>query len=156
MFAVDQESNLPRRLIHAMQWSGLFHHNREARTFFGIIRWWESRRFHYNVILLLAGISSSYVYWHLFGLYAQDPSDDGMFPGLLEISFGIMANVFYTFGWMIECLLLLVFRRRGLPFAGAPLFVTGLALSVLLALVPGISGIVNTVLMMRAHQQHWF
>jgi hypothetical protein len=155
MFALDNERNLPVRLMHAMHWSTLFKPNRNATSFVGIIEWWERRRLHYNVVLLVAGLCSSSLYWHLFGLYAPDPSDDGIFPGLAEIAFWIMANVCYTFGWMVECVLLLVVRRRGLRIAGTPLFAAGLVFSLLLTLAPGISAIVNTIAMKRAHQSHW-
>lgn len=78
-----------------------------------------------------------------------------MFPGLGIIVFGIAADLCYTLGWISETLILLCFRGRRLPVAGQPLFAIGLAFSLLLTLVPAISGILNMISMMNRHQKHW-
>jgi hypothetical protein len=102
MFANDTEESFPVRLWYATGWPRLFVQNPKSDTFRGIVAWWEKRRIHYNLVLLIVGIWSTYTYWSLFDQYAKDPSDDGIFPGLMPIVFGIMANIFYTSGWIIE------------------------------------------------------
>jgi hypothetical protein len=154
MFAKDNEAGLPSRLWSATGWPLLFAKNSRPDKFRGIVAWWEKRRLHYNLILLVFGVWSTYTYWSLFDQYAKDPSDDGIFPGLMPILFGIMANVFYTSGWVIESALLFVRRKAG-PRVGRALFVAGLCFSTLLTLVPGVAGLLNTARMRRAHQSHW-
>jgi len=155
MFDSVRDQNLPSRIIEGTGWRDLFARNRDANSFKRIFFWWEKRRLHYNMILLVVGICSYLVYWHLFDLYAPDPADDGMFPGLGIIVCGFVANVLYTLGWVVESALLLASSRRGLPFFGRLFYIIGLVFSVLLAMLPGIAGVFNTLAMMRANQGHW-
>jgi hypothetical protein len=135
--------------------SYLFSRNENAASFRSVLFWWETRRIHYNLILLVVGLCGAFIYLHLFDLYAPDTADDGLETGLSVVAFVVAANACYTIGWIAEGLLLASTRKRGLPFAGQLLFSIGLAFSVLVTLIPATSGILNTIAMMRAHQSHW-
>ncbi len=69
-----------------------------------IIFWWEWRRLLYNFLLLIIGFISIIGFEILMskviplGEDAQEPM--GMFLGVA--AYAIMANVCYTFGWMVE------------------------------------------------------
>lgn len=128
--------------------------NKKKDDLSAIVLWWEKRRLLYNLVLLAVGIYSITTYWDQFALYASDPADDGIFPGPMPIAYGIMANVCYTFGWMLESVIFIRLKRRKLP-SGQPLFAIGLIFSVLLTLFPAWAAISNTNEMRRAHQTHW-
>jgi hypothetical protein len=69
-----------------------------------IIFWWEWRRLLYNFLLLIIGFISIMGFEILMskviplGEDAEEPM--GMFLGVA--AYAIMANVCYTFGWMVE------------------------------------------------------
>jgi hypothetical protein len=72
-------------------------------TAWAIIRWWELRRLIYNAILLAIGIAS------LVGMefLVQQVSSVGkdapeLETGLTIVLYGIMANLCYTLGWVVE------------------------------------------------------
>jgi hypothetical protein len=141
-------------LLDVCKPSRLFAPNRDAARLGGVLWWWESRRIHYNIVMLSAGLASAYVYWHLFDLYAPDPADDGFFPGLGCILFGLAANLAYCSGWIFEGLLMLI-RRRGLANAGPILFGLFLAASLLLVSLPAVNGIRLIHEMHAAHAAKW-
>ncbi len=69
-----------------------------------VIRWWESRRVAYNLVLLVIGVVAVVAVVGLGG-YLVKPGVD--FEEPLGILFGvplyaIVANVCYTFGWIVE------------------------------------------------------
>jgi hypothetical protein len=76
----------------------------------GIIRWWEIHRIRYNVLVGLTGlVTLSLVIF--VGPLAVKPGVDFEEPmGLiaLPIAFGVMANLCYTAGWIVD----IVFYRR--------------------------------------------
>jgi hypothetical protein len=131
----------------------LFAPNPCADSFAGVRKYWELRRPIYNAILLPIGIVSTIIYWTLLDKYAVPSSDDGIFPGPMPIFIGIAANVFYTSGWLVESLLLLL-RRHGSIRFGPILFTTGLMFSMLLIAFPGGIAIELTHKMHKAHQSH--
>jgi len=98
-----------------------------------IVRWWEIRRIPYNLLVGTTGILSL-VLMVFVGSMAVKPGDDFEEPmGLIffPIAFGIMANLCYTAGWIIDLVL-----YRGEP--RRKLFQVGLIFSTVLASLPGL------------------
>lgn len=60
-----------------------------------VIRWWEIRRIPYNAILFAIGIASIFTGESLMGQEILESS-------LAILAYGIMANLCYTLGWVIE------------------------------------------------------
>jgi len=117
-------------------WSRLFAPSKEPSSVFGVVWWWESRRLAYNAIVGAVGIVSFCVYAALVYAFIIKPGeDDGFGPLVPAIAFGVLANVCYTLGWIVESSLLVV-RRRGSPSLGPRLFKAGVMFSLVLALLP--------------------
>lgn len=102
-----------------------------------IVAWWEKRRLAYNVWVGTAGlftVGAGYL------LSVLPPGNLGGAPPLVVlwppiIVFGLMANVFYSAGSVVEILAHALFGRGLLP-VGPALYRMGLTFSVGLALVP--------------------
>ena len=92
-----------------------------------IIRWWEARRYTFNAFLLAVGFGC----WLLImtaGSAAVKPGEDFEEPMAMlsgTVIYVVMANIFYTLGWVVET----VFYngrprnrlyRSGLIFTGVP------------------------------------
>jgi hypothetical protein len=97
-----------------------------------IIRWWERRRLRFNIIVGLVGIAT----WFLVliaGNAAVQPGVDFEEPLAMIIGpflYGIMANVCYTLGWIVD-----VLAYRGSP--RKKLFKIGMIFSIVLTALPG-------------------
>jgi hypothetical protein len=107
------------------------------RTTLGILVWWESRRLLYNAIVGTAGLVTLAVLGIMF-VVAPPPNETGpMFPGVLlpVFAYGVLANVCYTLGPIIETTLERVWKDQVLPI-GPALFRQGLAFSIGLTLLP--------------------
>ena len=98
-----------------------------------IIRWWESRRLRFNVLVGVVGA----VTWILVmtaGSAAVKPGEDFEEPIMMIIGpplYGLLANICFTFGWVVDVIL----------YRGAPrqqLFRAGLVFSVILTALPGL------------------
>ena len=101
-----------------------------------IVRWWEVRRIPYNLLVGATGILSV-VLMVFFGSMAVKPGDDFEEPmGLIffAIAFGIVANLCYTAGWIVDLVL-----YRGEP--RRKLFRAGMTFSIVLASLPGAWGV---------------
>jgi hypothetical protein len=98
----------------------------------GIIAWWESRRFHYNFYVGLTG-AVSWVLVLIAGSAAVKPGVDFEEPLAMLVGpfvYALLANICYTFGWMVD----ITFYR------GAPrlrLYKTGIIFSLVLTALPG-------------------
>lgn len=102
------------------------------RSVIGILTWWESRRLIYNVIVGATGlVSLAFV-----GLISIIPPGLHLWPGVTPIFvFGVLANVGFTFGPIIEITLERLWNGRVHP-VGPALFRQGLSFSVGLTLLP--------------------
>ncbi len=103
------------------------------RSVGSIVRWWESRRFAFNVFVGGAGLVSL----SAVGLTALLP---GAFPApsdwpFIVLAFGVLANVCYLLGPTVEIGLQKLWGDKLLP-VGPALFRMGLTFSVGLALFP--------------------
>jgi hypothetical protein len=70
------------------------------------IVWWEIRRVPYNLLVGLLGVFT-FIVIELIGSHFVSPGEDveeplGVFLGV--IAYGILANIFYTLGWISELL----------------------------------------------------
>jgi hypothetical protein len=107
-------------------------------SFGNIVAWWELRRIAFNTLVGAVGIVSFIVNLWLWTTYIQKPGeDDGFGPLVPVIVFGILANLFYTSGWIVEGLSLVI-RRHGSAEIGPRLFKLGLGFSLVLASLPGL------------------
>jgi len=98
-----------------------------------IVGWWEIRRVRYNLIVGCVGLISI-VLVLVAGSAAVKTCADFEEPlGLIvgPIVFGVMANLFYTIGWIVD-----IIAYRGTP--RVKLFRLGLIFSSILASLPGV------------------
>jgi hypothetical protein len=106
-----------------------------------IIVWWESRRIPYNLIVGATGVSSAIVIFvtgsvteHVVG-DAIGVSGSPLFEIFAVIIYGIMANICFTGGWVLELFSHRIWGARAEAF-GEIAFTWGTLFSVLLTLVP--------------------
>lgn len=102
-----------------------------------IIAWWEARRFRFNVYVGIVGA----VTWFLVlivGSAAVKPGVDFEEPAVMLIGpfiYGFLANICYTFGWIVDTV-----SYRGMP--RARLYKTGIIFSAVLTILPGVWAVV--------------
>jgi len=106
-------------------------------TTWQVIRWWELRRLLYNAILFVIGIGSI-LGMELLMAKVIPVGEDAIEPMALPfcvVGYGIMANLCYTLGWIVE----LIGRRNDAARArlrAKKLFLMGLWFSCLLTSAP--------------------
>ncbi|MGA2754871.1 MAG: hypothetical protein ABSE53_14015 [Terracidiphilus sp.] len=110
-------------------------------TTWQVVRWWELRRLPYNAILFVIGIASIFA----MEFFAQKVNSAGDAPeletGLTIVLYGLIANLCYTLGWIVE----LIARRKDKARArlrAKKLFLMGLWGSCLLTSAPFWFGVV--------------
>jgi hypothetical protein len=112
-----------------------------------VIGWWEARRVPYNLIVGTAGILSSivigivglgaFVFLHTeIPAPAEIPAPSGL-TVIAVIFYAIIANLFFTGGWLTELAVRKAWPEQADRFATLS-FSLGLIFSVLLTLLPGI------------------
>jgi hypothetical protein len=107
------------------------------RSVGSIIVWWERRRLAFNLVVGATGVGALAVVNVLVRL---PPFSHGQLPPLgVVIAYGILANVCYTAGWVIESAAYRVFGDDLLP-PGPLLFRQGVFFSVGLTLLPVVLG----------------
>lgn len=110
----------------------------EPEICFSIIRWWEVRRVLYNLIVGFVGaISVGLVFLFVFLPPPDIRAETGVKPFSVLI-FGVLANIFYTGGWIVELALRPFIGTKGLQF-GPKAFRAGLMLSLLLVALPALA-----------------
>jgi len=94
-------------------------------TVIELVRWWEKRRWVYNIVVGLSGLAVLLLMQVDFSVHV-----------LLAIAYyGVLANLCYTFGWAIEVLLLVYFNRvEPMGKYRLLLFLVGTVFSVLLTI----------------------
>jgi len=73
-------------------------------TTWQVIRWWELRRLLYNLVLLAIGIASIFAMEFLMDKVIP-VGEDAIEPFALALGvvlYGIIANLCYTLGWIVE------------------------------------------------------
>jgi len=103
------------------------------RNPWGIVKWWESRRLKYNLIVGASGFVSLGIFSLLMLL---PPSPHNLIWGWAPIiAFGTLANICYFLGPLAETAIEKLSRGKILP-TGPALFRMGLTFSVGLTLLP--------------------
>lgn len=106
------------------------------RTPWSLLRWWESRRLKFNLIVGSAGL----VTLSAFGLaslvlpWVSLPPSPAPLLAVISL-YGLLANGCYTLGWLTELAARAVWGGRA-PHMGPLLFREGLIFSVGLTLLP--------------------
>ncbi|MDX1494853.1 MAG: hypothetical protein R3253_12370 [Longimicrobiales bacterium] len=112
------------------------------RSVGSILGWWEKRRLPYNLIVGTAGAFATATFIFLAWLppfsFGGQLSPEILIPITI---FGVMANVCYTFGSVLEILAHKIWGRDVLPI-GPALFRMGLTFSVGLALLPALLSVI--------------
>jgi hypothetical protein len=113
-----------------------------------LLRWWETRRPAYNLIVGGAGVVTLAVLQVLSWLPPHLRFDP---PLVLIVIYGICANICYSFGFALECLLQRIWGDDVAP-VGPTLWRHGLTFSIGLTLFPaGIAWIAYLV-----NASRWF
>ena len=99
-----------------------------------IVRWWESRRLFYNIVVGTTGLGTLAV-----GALASVVSKGQIQgpPWQLPFVYGIAANIFFTFGWGIE-LVVERWMKRPIYGFGPALFRHGLVFAIGLTALPAV------------------
>lgn len=102
-----------------------------------LVKWWEARRLRFNLSVGSVGV----ITWFLVlcvGSLAVKPGEDFEEPIMMIIGpiiYGVMANVCFSIGWVVDTTL-----YRGHPRAA--LYKAGMIFSVILTALPGIWAVV--------------
>ncbi len=105
-----------------------------VRTPGRLLRWWESKRLTYNLVVGGAGLVTLGTLTLLHALPGPFHTGAGV-PWVLPILYGVAANVCYSSGWVVESLLQRWLKRDTYGL-GPALFRHGLVFSVGLTLLP--------------------
>ena len=105
----------------------------EVRNTAGILRWWESRRLTYNVIVGATGLFTIAAMKLIAVLPPLSVSLPVFWPGI--VAYGFFANLFYSLGFVTEAAMQRAWHDET-PRVGPALFRQGLILSVGLTLFP--------------------
>jgi hypothetical protein len=116
------------RLVRVLFPEPTFH-----RTPFALVRWWESRRMTFNVVVGATGLVTMSVL--AIGVFLPMGIPFTELPWGAVIAYGVAANVCYSFGWIVESALERWLGRETYG-AGPALFRHGLVFSVGLTLFP--------------------
>ncbi len=125
------------------------------RSAAAIVGWWERRRPAYNLVVGTTGVVTLSLVRLLFALppsaSATPPFDGNLVAGV--VIYGVMANVCYTLGWLVEGAMHALWGDGVRP-AGGVMFRHGLVFAVGVTLLPvAIAGLVwgSRVLSWIAH-----
>jgi hypothetical protein len=132
--------NLITNVKKAQSWR-LFARHDDVRTTFAIVRWWESRRLPYNLIVGVTGVATCVIGLTIAIIGSRMSHQPILFPNpplfaaFAVIGYGVMANVCFTGGWIAELFARKVWGERAAGFAQIS-FTLGVLFSVLLTLSP--------------------
>lgn len=115
----------------------LFKRAENLNTTWQIVLWWELRRIPFNLIIGATGIFTCVFLFGLEMLLKNDILDNLLPdpPAIAIFGYGLLANVCFTGGWIIELLAKALFREQSKYF-GEILFLCGMIFSVALTLFP--------------------
>lgn len=133
----------------------------QSRTRAGqVIYWWESRRLFFNLAVGCAGVITC-ILMILCAILAEptvgEPIGlpDGPILGVFGIFFyGIVANVFYTGGWICELLLRTWTTAERSAVFGLKAFRFGLKLSMFITLCPAVLCWITFLILLLGGQRH--
>jgi hypothetical protein len=141
-----------RKLIHIP----LFSRPQPLERSWDVISWWETRRLIYNALVGTAGVTSGiiilttgYITEHMTGEATGIP-DPPFFAIIAVIVYGVMANICFTGGWILELLSRQMWGVRAEAF-GEIAFAWGILGSVLLTLSPAAIIVLYAVISVISH-----
>jgi hypothetical protein len=141
--SIVQDDTMVSKALELLSRWRLFKRERRLERTWEVIVWWESRRIPYNLIVGATGVVSAIVIL-LTGLVTEYPVADAIGVSgspLLEIFaviiYGIMANICFTGGWVLELFSQRIWGARAEAF-GEIAFTWGMLGSVFLTLVPAV------------------
>lgn len=114
------------------------------RSPLAILKWWEKRRFAYNVIVGTAGVVSLSAITLAAMISGNGSLFFANFPWIGVVVFGVMANFCYSAGALIEMSIDSLSKKEILP-TGPGLYRMGLTFSVGLALFPSLLVVLLTL-----------
>jgi len=130
-------------LVNRIRASTLCQRDTPVSTAWQAIGWWEARRAAFNLIVGSAGIISTLVVgvvglgsYFLFDIDFGVP-DPPLFAVFGVVLYAILANVFYTGGWVAELVIRKAWPEQGDRFAALSL-AWGLVFALLLTLSPAV------------------
>jgi hypothetical protein len=131
-----------RRYVRGLFQGSQFRRNLPLTGAAEVIRWWESRRFFFNSVVGCAGVITC-VLLIVCAFTAESTvgepigMPDGPLLGVFGIFFyGILANVFYTGGWICELLMRATTTAERSAAFGLKAFRIGVNFSIFLTLCP--------------------
>ena len=133
----------PRNAFTRLRLTALCRRDVPITTVRDVIGWWEARRIPFNLIVGSAGVLSFIVMGIVatgsFFLFNSDFGlpDPPLFAVFGVVIYGIMANVCFTGGWLVELVIRKIWPGEADRFATLT-FSLGLVFTVLLTLTPGI------------------
>lgn len=107
-----------------------------------VIRWWESRRVFFNLVVGCTGIFTCFlliVCAFTADSFVGEPigMTDGPLLGVfLIIPYALLANVFYTGGWISELLIRTTGKAQSAAVFGLRAFRAGVTFSIFITLCP--------------------
>jgi hypothetical protein len=106
-------------------------------TPWSIIKWWESRRAIYNIVVGVFGLGNLFVFAYINDalLVPYVSFEERKWELWSPLVFAVVANLLYTVGWFVEVIIHGVIGRRMMKFAPVA-FGLGLLLSVFLTFLP--------------------
>jgi len=107
-----------------------------------VVKWWERRRLFYNVAVGVTGLGT------LAAAALASVISRGQIQGppwQLPFVYGIAANIFYTFGWVIE-LVVERWMKRPIYGFGPALFRHGLVFAIGLTALPAVMMIFGAIM----------
>jgi hypothetical protein len=109
-------------------------------TPWSIIKWWESRRVAYNLVVGVVGLGNLIVFAYINDtlLVPYLPFQERKWELWSPLVFGVAANLLYTGGWFVEVITYGLMGRRTTRFAPVA-FGIGLLFSVFLTFIPPVS-----------------
>jgi hypothetical protein len=109
-----------------------------------VIRWWESRRLFFNAVVGCTGLVTCFlliVCAFTADSFVGEPigMPDGPLLGVfLIVPYALLANLFYTGGWVAELLILAGGKAQGAAAFGVKAFRIGVTFSILVTLCPAV------------------
>jgi hypothetical protein len=148
---------MPIHLLKGLTRTRLFRREIPAPNARDIIVWWEVRRIPFNLLVGAAGVASvtivfvtAFVTEHYLGeaMGLPDPPWLGI---LAVVAYGVIANLCFTGGWILELMSRRIWEGRADAF-GEIAFLWGTLCSIALTLLPaGFIVLVATVRLLEHH-----
>ena len=108
-----------------------------------IIGWWETQRITFNLVLAIVGLISALVVICIsiasYEIYKSDfgMPDPPLFALIAIIIYGVLANIFYTGGWVLELLVHAIWPNQSNNFGNRAYFY-GFVFSLILTISPAV------------------